>query len=450
MTCVAKNSQQLTWDKKDLVRRLCRALDVAERAVECLAQHGYSDPDEPGNDVRPEKVISETAFLLLAASTVSGFHDVSDRVDRIARQLIPHARSERMLLQVCLHPPLAFDFAQAHICLGRLGYPDERFDTLIRRSRQSQASHSRERVPHRVLEQEWIAKSWNDLQVNSQWEPPRTHLNSVLDQPVDLLGSSREDAYAFTHAMMFRRDFNIHPLALPRRRSELLAEAEVMLSRCLDDQDYDLSGELLLAWPLTGKDWSAPAAFGFRVLTRVEDKAGFLPTASTRLNHFEKLNEKDRSKYLLATAYHTVYVMGLLCAVSLQTGRTPPVGTSITISTRGSANQILQILDSDGQKPHWREEVESLSEPERDAISSLLLDIAILRAVNRRQFNKIRELLEIASGFGLSDTPCSSQAAEALERLTVFAKLTQTACYSSNELTENSTTRNKACALSGL
>jgi hypothetical protein len=343
-----------------------------------------------------------------------------------------------MLLQVCLHPSLSFDFAQAHICLGRLGYRDERFDTLIRQSRHSQATHGRERVPHRVLEQEWIAKSWNDLQVNSQSEPPRTRFKSVLDQPVDLLGGSREDAYAFTHAVMYRRDFNIHALALPRQRSELLAEAEVMLARSLDDQDYDLAGELLLAWPLTGKEWSAPAAFGFRVLTRVEEEAGFLPAACTRLNRFEKLNEKDRSKYLLATAYHTIYVMGLLCAVSLQAGRTPPAGASMTTSRQGSANQILQILDSDGQKPHWREEIKSLREQERDAISSLLLDIAILRAVNRRQFNKIRELLEIARRYGLSDSPCSSQAAEALQRLAVFVMLTQIDCSSSNELTENS------------
>ena len=425
MTEVARNVRQFKWNQKDLAQRLCHALDVAEHAVGRLAENGYSDLEEPGNDIRPEKVISETAFLLLAASTVPGYRDVTVRIDRIAHLLIPHARSERMLLKVCLHPSLALDFAQAHICLGRLGYRDERFDTLLRQSRRAQARLGRERVPHRMLEQEWIANSWEDSQIDSQWHPPATRFRSVLNHPVDLLGGTREDAYAFTHALMYVRDFNIHPLVLPRRRSELLAEAEAMLARCLDEQDYDLGGEMLLAWPLMGKSWSAAAAFGFRVLARVEDMAGFLPASSTRLDRFKRLEDKEGSKYLLATAYHTVYVMGLLCAVSLQPGRTPPIEFSANNIARGRATPILQILDSDAQKSHWREELEILSEEGRDAVAGLLLDIALLRSVNRRDFRKVRELLAIGDTLGLSDTPCSGQAAEILERLAIFARVTQ-------------------------
>jgi len=420
-----------------LARRLCHALGVAERAVECLAQDGYVDSEEPGNNIRPEKVISETAFLLVAASTVSSeFGDVAERIRRIARLLIPHARSERMLLQMCLHPPLALDFAQAHICLGRLGYRDDSFEALLRVSCQAQSSLGRERVPHRVLEQEWLRKGWTGFQPDSPWCASRTRFKSALHQASDLMGGSREDAYALTHALMYTRDFNIQPLALPRRKGELLAEVEAMLARFLDEQDYDLCGELLLAWPLTGKSWSSAAAFGFRVLSMIEDKAGFLPAASTRIQRIEKLHGRERDRYLLGTAYHTIYVMGLLCAVSLQSGRTPPVCISSSASTRGCSSVILQNLDSDGQKVHWREVLETLTDQEQDAITGFLLDIAVLRAVKQHQFGKVRELLEIGESFGLSDAPCRSQAAETLGRLATFARMTQLDCGTTTDSIE--------------
>ena len=61
--------QQVHWNKNDLERRLCHALNFAELAVKRLAIHGYIDKNEPGNSVRAEKVISEAAFLLFVAST---------------------------------------------------------------------------------------------------------------------------------------------------------------------------------------------------------------------------------------------------------------------------------------------------------------------------------------------------------------------------------------------
>jgi hypothetical protein len=90
------------WNKHDLVRRLCHALAIAKRTVERLAQNGYTDPEEPNNSLRPEKVISETAVLLFAASAAAGHDDVREHIDRVARLLIPHARSENILARLCL------------------------------------------------------------------------------------------------------------------------------------------------------------------------------------------------------------------------------------------------------------------------------------------------------------------------------------------------------------
>ena len=205
------------WDTTDLKRRLCFALDIAKQTIECLAKDGYKDSEVPANNVRPEKVICETAILLYAASAASHHAEVSAAIGTVAKLLIPHARSTRMLLGVCLEPSLALDYAEAHICLSRLGYQDLQFDELLRQSRNAQAGFGRERVPHRVLEQRWIDGIWMESISGGSESKPSQALLSVLNQPIDVLGGSREDIYAFTHALMYVRDFNIRPPPLAAR-----------------------------------------------------------------------------------------------------------------------------------------------------------------------------------------------------------------------------------------
>lgn len=407
------------WERADLVRRLCHVLDTAETAVSTLAADGYIDSQEPDNNLRPEKIISETAFLLRSAAAGSFSPEIRLRVEKVANLLIPFARSERIALGICLHPALCMDYAQAHICLTQLGYPDERFDELLRQAVRSEACDGKERVPHRALELNWIRRIWNGLEPVAS---PSAACESALNRTMDLLHSTREDIYAFTHALMYLRDFNLNPLPLPRIDQEILWQAEAALARCLDEEDYDLGGEILLAWPLTGTRWSVSATFGLRVLMGVEDKAGFLPAPLTRLERLRNLHGEAKSRYFLATAYHTIYVMGLVCSMALQPGNTPH--TNIPLSPRtGFSKAILKYLDSDDRRPHWREEFELLSEPQRDSIAELLLSIALYRKVKQRQYDLTREILEHADRFGLLGCPSAGQALQLLERLAHCAPL---------------------------
>lgn len=412
--------QRVDWNKEDLRRRLCHALNVAELAVKRLAVHGYTDKDEPGNCVRPEKVISETAFLLFVAGRAGHSEEISARIHSVAQLLISHARSARMLLGVCLEPALSLDYAQAHICLKRLGYPDRDCDELLRLSELSQSHAGRERTPHRLLEQEWLRE---DTANEKNQRISLIARKSILNWPMDLFCGSREDLYAFTHALMYVTDFNVCPGRLPRRRSAILAEAEAGLARCLDEEDYDLAGEILLAWPLTGKSWSTASLFGLRVLAGVEDQAGFLPAPSTRLATLNRLEGDDRLDYLVATAYHTIYVMGLLCAVALQDGRTPPATLPTMGGFPGCSDWLLQVIDADGKKTHWREEINLLNQAERDALAGFLFNVAIRRKIAARDFLGVHELLGKAYELGLANTPSSSQAAEMLGRIAIFARI---------------------------
>lgn len=412
------NASRASWNTRDLARRLCHALGIAGQAMEQLAPAGYSDAEQPANNLRPEKAISETALLLLAAASAAGrCPEVHAGVEQVARQLIPCARSERIKFALCMEPALALDYAHAHICLTQLGYPDKDFDALLRQSVHSQAFTGRERPPHRMLEQLWSADLWSGPETTCRRPTSAVAKWSQLNLPMDLLNGHREDIYAFTHALLYCSRFNLQPLRLPRPRHLILAEAEGALARCLDDQDYDLAGELLLAWPLTGKSWSPAATFGFRVLARVEDAAGFLPAPITRLDRVHRLQGRERLNYLLATSYHTVYVMGLLCAAALRPGRAPPVDISTEGAVRGAAPRILKRLDASCSDVHWRNELDKMDHLQQDAIAGLLLDIAMHRAVRQRDFADLHTLLQVGCASDLADSPVASQVAEMLGRV---------------------------------
>jgi hypothetical protein len=118
----------------------------------------------------------------------------------------------------------------------------------------------------------------------------------------------------------------------------------------------------------------------------------------------------DRTHYLLATAYHTAYVMGLLCAAALQPGCAPPTSISTKQGIPGSARQILPLLDDSSKTSHWRDTFDKLGSSQADALSGTLFNIALQRCAIR-----------LGDSLGLTTTPAASQAAELLERVATFA-----------------------------
>ena len=401
------------WNEADLEARLCRALDVARKTLNYFAIDGYSDKESPVYSFGPEKPVTETAMLIYAASASGNRPNVASRVDELARLLAPHARSERVLIDIALHPALAFKFAVPHVLLTRLGYRDATFDEFLRSCICSQARNGHDRPPSASLEKRWILSLWTGQHANVGWRADL--LDSVLNWPIDILGGLRDDAYAFTHLIFYSTDFGFKTRRLPRRRSIILGEAGSLLARYVDAEDYDLAGEILLAWPLTGAAWSPSAAFGFRVLASVEDQVGVLPCGNINLSRLAQLKGEERARYALGTAYHTAYVMGFLCAASLRPGRVPPMKIVGPRFEKSCLSRVLRYVDDD--QGHWQSEFSSLTEGEQRALIPLILDIAIIQKSRRRDYKSMNEILSLAREYRIASSPMCGQAAELLERI---------------------------------
>lgn len=401
------------WDEADLEARVCRALDLARTTLDYFAQTGYTDEESAAYSFGPDKPVAETAMLIYAASASRNRAQVARRIDELARVLAPHARAERVLVDIALHPALAFKFAAPHILLTRLGHPDESFDRFLRSCLSSQVSNGHERTPCALIEKRWLSSLWKGNHADA---PRRADLiDSVLNRSLDILGGLREDAYAFTHLMMYCTDFGFQAPQLPRRRATILREAGSLLARYLDAEDYDLTGEILLSWPLTGAAWSPSTAFVFRVLARVEDQVGVLPCGHSNPARLIQLQGEARTRYALGTAYHTAYVMGFLCAASLRVGRTPPANIIGPQCETSCLDRLFRYVDDD--QGHWCSEFTSLAQVERRALAPLILDMGIVQECRKHDYQAMSELLSLACEYRIASSPMCGQAAELLERI---------------------------------
>src|SRR3954468_7499943 len=80
------------WSPADLERRLCRALDLAAQVVADFGDKGYTDTLDARLSFGPEKVVAEAAMLAYAAAGIVGRPHVRERVDDLARRLVPYVR----------------------------------------------------------------------------------------------------------------------------------------------------------------------------------------------------------------------------------------------------------------------------------------------------------------------------------------------------------------------
>lgn len=408
---------QRRWDEADLIRRVLRVLGAARRVLELVCSRKTSLELQDAAGLMDAKIVAETAMLLLCLDPIVSLDArLREQSQQLAELLIPHARGDDVLAAMCLDPGSALDHGVAHIILGRLGYPDRDVDELLQNSLNLGPQFGPERLPHRRLERAWLTRVWAHPGFPASSDS-RPLAESALGRSMDALRASRLDIYAFTHAVMYASDLGCRQVKAPRSRAAIAADAEASLSFSLETGDYDLTAELLLTLTMLNLPWSATTNFAFKILADAEDRLGFLPGGACDLAQYHTLTgATQQSRFALTTSYHTIYVMGFLCATALLPGRTPWAAVHERPALRGSAATLQRLVNHDQLKACWREAFELLDAAQRDAVSPLLLTIVMRQATASGNVALLRQALEIALTYDLVRLPAVTQGLALLRR----------------------------------
>jgi hypothetical protein len=407
------------WDHADLVRRVVDVLDLALRMVRSVAEPSSprlaATPDLAVGLLR-EKVVSETAMLLLCVEPRCGLDArIRERFETIGALLAPLARHDDVVAAIRLDPARARDHAIGHIILSHLGYPDPGFDALLERTPAMSTNLGSERLPHRVLEQAWLARLC-DIVESPTRRTSALVADSMLGRPMDTLGSTRDDVSAFTQAVRYASDFGRRQIVAPRSHAAIVADADAALAYSLDANDFDLTAEVLLTWPMLGLAWSPAATFAFSILANLQDSLGFLPGLVWGETRYLPPTAADRSRSALTTSCHSTYVMGFLCAAALAPGCEPPAAVRPARHGRGATAALLALIGGEGLESCWVAPLGALPPDQQDSVAPLLLGIVLRRAGTRGNVKLLRAALQVALAFDLIDGPAPSQAAALLRR----------------------------------
>lgn len=401
------NSEVEFWSEK-----LYSTLDFAQKSLEHLVVEGNSAPEDAPWFVRPEKIIAETAYLMVFAHTYCKFKKVSDKLITLAGVLKPLARSEAMLLNIALKPTLAFDYAHAHICLSYLGHKDEIFDHMLQKALDSQAAQGLERTPYRMLELEWLKSIWTGKLNRSELK--KWIGNSCLNNPPDIFNENQDSVYALTHAIMYT--CFVESKIDDKNKQTLTDQLEVLIARYMDLHDYDIAGELLMAWQLFGLPFSPSVQFSLDCILKIDKKVGFLPAPGLDLAMIEGKEIQHRRTYIYSINYHTVLVMGLLSAV-MHKKTEININLNANLEFPKELKNILVKETLESKERHWIDYFKEIDLTQRSQLIPFLFNIAICRAVQDKNFKLLQKLIEASNNTPLIDSLAFLQASELLERL---------------------------------
>jgi hypothetical protein len=394
------NGRSVCFDRlRDRVRS---ALAMARVLLQEVLDDRFSHDDPDGYRKLASKAGGEMAMVLRLAKRV--LHDTQDiaEIAALARALAPIVRTPQVYRSVAMRPSRAPMFALAHLCLTAVGVPDDRMDRIVRQAFRSSAWAANERVPYRMLDTAW---SRHLALGDRELDHPAIPL-SPLGAGVDLLEASTEDAYAFTHALIYATDFGRLPLPEHLDRHGLLGIAEALVVKALDEDDLDLLAELLMAPAILRTTWTPTLDFGWRVLDRVWNDFGFVPGPGLPEPAGQE-NRTQATRRVLGTAYHTTFAAGLCCATLIDRNAAP---------SEDHGGPPGGVEAPPGKGTAWKIDWHACSREVQDNLRFLQLGFGLRRAVECADLVRLRDVLMLAARSELVAHPLFKQTLELLER----------------------------------
>lgn len=392
-----------------LADQLRSSLHVARLLLGEVLTDAYARMDPAGYRELAGKAGGELAMLLrMAARALPGADDQRE-IRALAAQLAPLARLPAVARSVLLRPSRASMHVLAHLCLTELGAPDEVLDRAARRALQASTAAANERVPYRQLDAAWTRHiAFGDHELRHP-----ALLLSPIGAGVDLIAATTADAYAYTHALPYATDFGRVPLPSEVDRRRLIGIAEAIVLQALDDDDFDLLAEVLMAPPTLRRPWTPLLAFGWQVLDAAWQHFGFVPGPGLPPPRAGETRAEEVRR-VLGTTYHTTFAAGLACATLLACDALPPP------LARGGPPDADE---PPGRGCWWRAQWRLLSPSARASMPLLRAGFALRRALDAGNLAAVHALLIDAAAAGLAEHPLMVQALEMLERAADLAAL---------------------------
>lgn len=375
-----------------------------------------------------DKVRCEAAMLLRAAALLA------DRDPRLPAALagladeLARPSPDELAVRLCLHPGIALDLALVPLHLRALGLGDQRLEPLLRDLLGEDRVRGPERPPNRELEQLWLHGLWSgEVQPRALAQALSA---SSLAWEFDHLAGTTEDAYAFTHAILYASDHGRRRVALPRPVGEIVRDADAILAVALDSGNHDVAAEVLWTWPMLGLPWTPLAAVARAFLAHVSAAWGFLPGPGFDPEVHQRLPLPERDAYVLQTSYHTTLVHGLLLAATL--GRPPrlrpcPAWNTSDAVTSPAAPSVSGLVASLAPPraiaTAWWTRFSGLTPETRDELAPALVTMALRRAANAADLSAVQEGLRVAERIGIPETPVTRQVRVLLRRARTCADL---------------------------
>jgi len=349
------------------------------------------------------KAGGEMAMLLRMAQRALPDGEDSEEIRSLARDLAPLVRAPHVYRFLFLRPSRTPMHTLAHFCLAGLGLPDEKLDRVARLALSSSVSAANERVPYRILDAAWTRQiAFGDAELDHS-----AISLSPLGVGVDLLQATTNDAYAFTHALPYATDFGRVPLPPYVDRKNLLGIAEALAVKALDEDDFDLLAEVLMATPILRLGWTPTLSFAWSVMERAWDEYGFVPGPGVPPAPENETRTK-KVRRVLGTLYHTTFAAGLCCATMIACESVPPK----------IEHEVAGNLEAPpGKGTAWKINWNRSSRAVQESLIFLNLAFTLRRAVETIDLNGIREILMRAAASDLLEHPLFIQALEMLERI---------------------------------
>ena len=382
------------------------ALGVAELLVEHVVE-----PTSTGPDARDlTKEVGEVAMLLRLAQRVLEDEGDQARIATVAGRITALARSGDVRNLMVLRPSRAAPHVLAHGCLQQIGFEDRRFDAIARAALGASAAGANERVPYRLLDVAWTRHL---LLGDGELHHLATSL-SPIGQGVDLVGTTIDDAYAFSHALPYATDFGRVPIPGWADPAWLSGTADALVLKALDEDDLDLLGELLMTPALVRAPWTSVQWFGWRVLCETWREHGFVPGPGLP-PPVEGESAADRVRRVLGTVYHTTLVGGLAAATLVSTGWLPPE------EPPHSPSYDATPVDPADRSRAWRRVWAALEPAHRAMLGTVPAGMALHRALSEVDVLAVLAALREPGVESLPE-PLVSQAAELVGRMALLVR----------------------------